>query len=153
MLTILAGPFLHATFLGHNNRNTAVLKGISVDHALGNERAKSENVLNLFGSDVLALRELKDVLAAVNNADGSIRVNESDIAGSEPAILVESFGSLVGSLVVTGGNSRSHHAKLTTGVGLVRAQVLHLGHILESPLDAAERSSNVADNGVSGEGD
>jgi hypothetical protein len=47
------------------------------------------NVLKLFWSDVFTLCQLENILCSVNNPNGSIWENHTDVSGSEPAILAQ----------------------------------------------------------------
>lgn len=89
---------------GYDDRDAAASEGVTIDQALGDFSTEAEDVLNLLGSDVLTLRKLEDILGSINNLDGTVGVDHSDVTGLEPSILVEGLLRLVGSLVVTRGD-------------------------------------------------
>ena len=64
---MLCSPLLDDRLIGDDNSDTAVLEGVTIDEALGNERRKTEDALNLLRCDVLALGKLEDVLGPVDD--------------------------------------------------------------------------------------
>ena len=66
---IVGGPFHDPGFFGDHNADAAVLKGVSVDQALGDHWRQAHDILDLLGSDILTLRQLEDVLGPVNDLD------------------------------------------------------------------------------------
>jgi len=141
-------PCFNAAHFGDHNQHAAVLERIAVDHALGDVGAQCENVLNLFGRNVFALRQLEDVLAAVNDLDGAVRIHHGDVASHEPTLLVERLGGLDGALVVPREYSGALHAQFAAGVRLVSVQVVHFGEVLQPPLNALEWAAHVSCDGV-----
>ena len=118
VFTVSGSPLFKVSHLWHNNGNDASSQRITVDHALGNVGRKGEDVFNFFWGDVFTLRQLKNVLASVNDLNRAVRVDLADVTGFEPSIL-ESFFRNVWTLVVAGKDSVSFHAKLSTWIGLV----------------------------------
>ena len=69
LYVILAGPVHGPGFLGDHNADATVFEGVAVDEALCDHRRQAHDILDLFGSDVLTLRQLKDILRPVNDLD------------------------------------------------------------------------------------
>lgn len=60
--SFLAGPSLDGILLREDNSDDIVLQGVTVDEALGDQWREAHDLLNLFGGDVLSLRQLEYVL-------------------------------------------------------------------------------------------
>ena len=83
---ILTGPFHGPGFLGDHNADAAVLERVAVDEALRAHRRQAHDILDLFWSDILTLRQLEDVFRPVNDFDRAVRENLDDVTSLEPAI-------------------------------------------------------------------
>ena len=88
---ILTGPFHGPGFLGDHNADATVFEGVAVDEALCDHRRQAHDILDLFWSDILTLRQLEDIFRPVNDFERSIRKDLNNIACAEPAIVVESL--------------------------------------------------------------
>jgi len=75
--------------------DAAVLERVSIDEALLNERRKNEDILEFFWRDVFALRQLEDILGAVDDLDRAVREDLGNVTSSEPALFVERFFGLI----------------------------------------------------------
>ena len=96
---------------GFRDLEELVLVRSAHDDAVGLQRVSRHEValdsgdscvglLDLFGGDVLSLRELEDVLGAIDDLEGSVGEDLADISGVEEPVLVEGLGRLLLVLVV-----------------------------------------------------
>eukprot|EP00967_Tisochrysis_lutea_P049205 scaffold60253_cov29-Tisochrysis_lutea.AAC.2 len=89
--------FLH---VGSADRNELGGVRVAVDEELRDVCRLSEKVLDLFGSNVFSLRELEDVLLAVDNRKRAIGIPPADVASVQPAIFTECLCGRLRVLVV-----------------------------------------------------
>mmetsp|Transcript_799 Transcript_799/g.1794 ORF Transcript_799/g.1794 Transcript_799/m.1794 type:complete len:228 (+) Transcript_799:507-1190(+) len=128
--------------------------------ALHHHRAGHIDVLNLLWRNILALRQLKDVLLAIHDLQLAIRQPDSDVPAVQPPLGVDGFGGLLRHLVVASEHVGTTVADLPTAqardaalVQLVRAvgaQVAHVRNILQPHVVDSQGQANVADGGVRG---
>src|SRR5205814_10436292 len=70
-----------------------VLPAITDDHDLADQLARRlESALDRLRRDVLAAARLDEVLLAIGDAQVIVRVDVADVAGVEPAVLVDDLG-------------------------------------------------------------
>lgn len=146
-------PLLGVDFINYDNCDTTVLERVTVDHNLRDIVGQNILVLKLFGSNVLTLRELEDVLDAVNDLKTTVGVEQADITRAEPAFIVKGFFGLLWNFIIARGAVRSHHLDLSTRVRLVVGGVVHGGYISEAELNTLKRASNVSRSRVFGSSD
>jgi hypothetical protein len=60
--TVLFSPGFGLVHVGNNDSDAAASERVSIDQGLGDERRKAKDVLDFLRCDVLALRQLEDVL-------------------------------------------------------------------------------------------
>jgi hypothetical protein len=82
--TVVLGPLQELLLLRNDNGDEVVLKAISIDEVLMDDVALLESVFKLVRNDVLTLRKLENVLLSIDDLDGSIRENGTDITGVNP---------------------------------------------------------------------
>ena len=75
--------------------DAAVLERVSIDEALLNEGRENKDILEFFWRDVLTLRQLEDILGAVDDLDRAVREDLGNVTSSEPALFVERFFGLI----------------------------------------------------------
>lgn len=125
------GPLLKLVRLGDDNSDTTVLEAVSVHHALSDIGRLDEYVLDFLGRDILSLGQFENVLAAIQNLNRAIWVNDAHVSRVEITPLVDSFSRLVRSHEVAFRDARATDANLASWVRLVRDPVLHLGQVLQ----------------------
>lgn len=72
MLAVLSVPLafvecFHVLEVGHDDRDHVVLKRVAVNETFLNEWRLAENSLDLFRSDVFSLRQLENILCAIDD--------------------------------------------------------------------------------------
>jgi hypothetical protein len=67
--------------------NNVVLKRVTIDKDLLNNRALSVDILKFLWSDIFTLRKFEDILGSINDFNRSIRKNYANITRTNPAIL------------------------------------------------------------------
>ncbi len=67
--------------------NNVVLKRVTIDKDLLNNRALSVDILKFLWSDIFTLRKFEDILSSINDFNRSIRKDYAYIARTHPAIL------------------------------------------------------------------
>lgn len=139
----LGGPRGQDGLIEHQNRYNVVLQAVPVHEDLSDEGSLAVNVFQFLGGNVLALRELENILNSVNDFHGSVRVDETDITRAKPSIL-KRFSCLIRPFVIAGEDARPPAQKFASRVWFVRAEVLHLGHVLQAELDAGLGSAYVS---------
>ena len=130
--------------LRDDDRDTAVLQGVSIDEALLDVGRLNKDILNLLWGDVLSLRKLEDVLASVKDLDGSVGVDNADIASVQVALSIDCLGGLVWSHKVTGCDARTANTDLTARERFVSNTVVHIRQVLQADGAMLKRSSNGA---------
>jgi len=75
----LRRPLLKHCHLGHYDTHAAVSIWVAVDQALGDVVRLDEDIFNLFRCHILSLRQLENVLAAIEDSDSAIRVDYTDV--------------------------------------------------------------------------
>ncbi len=95
--------------------------------------------LNNIGSHVLTLLQLEHILLSINDPNGQIRSNLSNIASMEPSITSNHLFCCLRHLVITLENLRPTNAQFSTRsrialAVLIRSSVFHLRDILQSHL-------------------
>ena len=128
------GPLHAPGLLGNDDANASVLEGVTVDEGLCDHLGKGHDLLDLLRGDVLSLRQLEEILGAVNDLDGSVGENLCHVTGHEPALSIEAFVGLIPSLVVAREDGGTVHADLASRVRLVGAGVVHIWEILQANL-------------------
>jgi len=68
-LAVFFCPLFGSRLFDYHNCNTAILERVSVDHDLCDQRKEYVYVLELLGSNVLALAELEYIFGAINDFD------------------------------------------------------------------------------------
>lgn len=77
------------------------LRRVAVDVGLGQDAGVGEvDVLDALGRDVLALSELEDVLAAIDDLEAAELVDLRNVASRKPPVRVDRLGCLLGVLIV-----------------------------------------------------
>mmetsp|Transcript_62152 Transcript_62152/g.110106 ORF Transcript_62152/g.110106 Transcript_62152/m.110106 type:complete len:348 (-) Transcript_62152:373-1416(-) len=125
----------------HDHRDESGEVRVAVDPHLPDVRRLGEDHLDLLGGDVLSLRQLEDVLLAVDDRKSAVRIPPADVAREEPAVGVDRLGGGGGGLVVAREDGRPAHRHLAAGGRLVRG-VVHLGHVLELNLNHRHRRAD-----------
>ena len=151
LLIILAvglRPPTESLRVDNDDGHAAVLKRVTVQHDLGDILGLDQDILDLLRGDILALRQLKDTLASVENLDGAVRVDDTHVAGVQVAIFVDGLGSLVGSEEVAACDARATHTNLTAWERLVINPVVHLRQVLETDGSVHHWPANSARNWV-----
>mmetsp|Transcript_15960 Transcript_15960/g.38838 ORF Transcript_15960/g.38838 Transcript_15960/m.38838 type:complete len:608 (-) Transcript_15960:73-1896(-) len=136
-MAVLLGPRHEHLIVGHHHGHEVRFQGVAVHEALRDELAACVHVLDLLGRDILALRQLKDVLLAVDDLEAPAGEPQPDIPRVQPALCVHHLVRLVLRLVVPQEHAGSAHAHLAARVGLVSRGVVHLCHAVQ--LDLAAR--------------
>jgi hypothetical protein len=72
-----------------NDGNIKVLQGVAIQEAFSDIWTSEVNVLDLFWGDVLSLTELVNILFSINDFQGAIGQNYSDVPTVVPAILID----------------------------------------------------------------
>lgn len=75
--------------------DAAVLERVAVNETLLDEGREHKDVLEFFWRNVLALRQLEDILGAVDDLDRAVREDLGNVTSSEPALFVERFFGLI----------------------------------------------------------
>ena len=78
-----------------------MLQRVTIDEDLCDLRNLSKDILELFGSDVLTLRKLEDILRTVDDSDCTIWQDYADITRVDPAIISDCILGLLGVLEVS----------------------------------------------------
>lgn len=99
-LVVGSSPLEAGYCLEDDDSNTAILERITVNEDLLDVLGQGVFVLELLRGDVLTLGKLKDVLDTVDDLDRTVRVDHTDIAREEPALIVKGFSSLIFEFVV-----------------------------------------------------
>lgn len=86
--------------VGHHDRDELVAQAVAKDEGLRNKGRAHVHVLDLLGRDVLPLRQLEDVLLAVNDLQAAARQPRAHVA------CARATGVLV-NIVVSSGKSGS----------------------------------------------
>ena len=73
------GPLLELFRVANNDSHGAILQRIAVDHALQDIVGLNEDVFELLRRDILALRKLQNVFAAVNDLNRAVWINDGNI--------------------------------------------------------------------------
>lgn len=68
-LTVFRGPLGDLVCVRNDYCHTATSKRIAIHHSLGNKRGKPVDIFDFLRCDVLALRQLEDVLGAIDDTD------------------------------------------------------------------------------------
>ena len=97
---VFFGPSTEGLIIRDYDGHGTVFVGVSIDHDLSNLWRLDIGVLQLFRSQIFALREFEDVLGPVDDLYCSVRVNHTNISGEEPAVN-DGFSSFVRSLEVS----------------------------------------------------
>ncbi len=93
--------------------NNVVLKRVTIDKDLLNNRALSVDILKFLWSDIFTLRKFEDILSSINDFNRSIRKDYAYIARTHPAILRESFFGPLGVLKIALENIRTSKLDFT----------------------------------------
>mmetsp|Transcript_17633 Transcript_17633/g.30374 ORF Transcript_17633/g.30374 Transcript_17633/m.30374 type:complete len:362 (-) Transcript_17633:1029-2114(-) len=148
---LLLRPDGQVVQLRHHHRDQVRLHAVAVDEDLADELAAAEDVLEVLGSDVLAVGQLEDVLLPVDDRERAVGVPPPDVAGVKPAVLVEA-GLAVGLVAVVARKDIEALEAHLAARELVRRQVPHLGHVHQLDFGAGQRRSNRAGHVVAGWG-
>ena len=140
----LRGPGQENLLVRHDDGDERRHERVPVDEALRDKPASRVDVLDLLGRDVLALRQLEDVLLAVDDLEPAAGEPQADVARVQPPLVIDDLVRLVLRLVVALEHARAAHANLAAGVRPVRGGVVHLGHVLELDLAARYGRSDVS---------
>jgi len=137
-------PLLSVNFIDNDNSDTTVLERVAINHNLRNIVGQDIFVLELLGSNVLTLRELEDILYAIDDLKTTVGVEQADITRAEPAFIVKGLFCLCWDFIVASGYIRSHHLDLSTRIRLVIGGIVHGRNISEAELNTMKRASNVS---------
>ena len=85
-----------------------------------------EDIFNLFRRDIFSLRKLEDVLAAIEDTNRAVRVDDADVARVQVALSIERFGRLVRPLEVAREHAWTANANLASGERLICDAVIHI---------------------------
>jgi hypothetical protein len=110
--------------------DAAVLERVAVNETLLDEGREHKDVLEFFWRNVLALRQLEDILGAVDDLDRAVREDLGNVTSSEPALFVERFFGLIVTEEVALENRWSLHANLASWIRFISGEVLHFRNIL-----------------------
>ena len=80
--------------LRHHDRHRTTLQRVALHNHLSNERTPRVRTLHLLRRNVLALRQLEQILLSVNDLQAPVRQPHPDIARVEPALLVNGLARL-----------------------------------------------------------
>mmetsp|Transcript_1798 Transcript_1798/g.4679 ORF Transcript_1798/g.4679 Transcript_1798/m.4679 type:complete len:507 (-) Transcript_1798:533-2053(-) len=129
---------LHRDHHGHQ----AVLKAVAIHPQLLQHLKLLELALHLLHSDVLALRQLEDVLDAVDDPQIPVLANLTDVASVEPAITLKYLLGDVLPLEVAREHGVAADQDLAAR-GVSQRVVVHVRHRLQPDLHARERGPDV----------
>ena len=90
-LTVLLGPCFNVFEVWDDDRDEVRLEGVAVDENFLDVRTLEVDALKLFGSDVFALCQLKNILSSIDNFDRAIWHDHAYISSPEPSILDRCF--------------------------------------------------------------
>mmetsp|Transcript_41149 Transcript_41149/g.129241 ORF Transcript_41149/g.129241 Transcript_41149/m.129241 type:complete len:202 (-) Transcript_41149:1486-2091(-) len=164
---MLLAPGEHRLLVWNDDSDEGGLERVAVDPRLEDEAGGGDNRLDALDGDVLALRQLEDVLLPVDDAQAPVQVPLPDVPRMQPAVSIEHRCCLTLELVVALHDVPPPHADLSSrqllaGHGRVEASleghlllklfsrprvhvlraVLHLRHIYQLHLRAWQRSSD-----------
>ena len=83
------GPRQENLLVRHDHGDERRHQRVAVDEALRDKLASRVDVLNLLGRDVLALRQLEDVLLAVDDLEPAAGQPQADVARVQPPLVVD----------------------------------------------------------------
>jgi hypothetical protein len=72
-----------------NDSDIKVLQRVAIKEALSDIWTSEVNVLDFFWGDVLSLTKLVNILFSINDFQGAIRQNYSDVPTVVPAVLID----------------------------------------------------------------
>lgn len=116
-----------------NYSNIEVLQWVTIKETLSNIRTSEVNVLNLLGGNVLSLTQLVNILLSVDDFQGAIGQNYSDISAVIPTVIVDSLFCVLLVQVVSFEDWVASCANLSSG-RVVGRKVVHLWHIYQLEL-------------------
>lgn len=99
-----------------------------MDKYLGNIRTLGVHVFQLLRCDVLALRQLENVLRTIDDLNRSVWEDHANVARRQPTVLTECLLRLFFILEVAMENGGTLVANFTTRIR-VRGHVLHLRYV------------------------
>lgn len=99
------------------------------------------DLFDLLRGDVLSLRQLEDVLGSVDDLEGSVGQQLTDVSTVHESVLVDALVSLGLVLVVAQENGMSSQADLSSWVG-VSGKIFHFWDVNKLELQGANGSSD-----------
>ena len=142
-LFLLPDPLSGDLEVGDDDSDEVRLERVAVDVDLRHEARLHVHVLQFLRRDVLALRQLEDVLGPVYDFNATIGKYQADISRQEPAIDERlSVLLLVHEIALEDG--RPLEADFTSRVWPVTRRVPHLRNISQPDLQARKWAANMA---------
>ena len=168
--SVLLRPNHHSAVLGDNHSHQERTQRVSVHEDLTHQRRLSVDDLQLLRSDVFSLRQLEEVLLAVDNLRittpilphlrRSVREHHRNIARVEEVVSIVRLLRQFGMTEVAGRNIVSLHmislshtytqTQLSTTdarhavVIAIRVEIVHIGNVLQTHVAGSQRSSHVS---------
>lgn len=168
--SVLLRPNHHSAVLGDNHSHQERTQRVSVHEDLTHQRRLSVDDLQLLRSDVFSLRQLEEVLLAVDNLRittpilphlrRSVREHHRNIARVEEVVSIVRLLRQFGMTEVAGRNVVSLHmislshtytqTQLSTTdarhavVIAIRVEIVHIGNVLQTHVAGSQRSPHVS---------
>src|SRR3989338_5512237 len=129
------GPRNEGVRIWNDDGNQARLERVTIDEDLLYVFVLQEARFDLLGSNILALRELEDVLLTIDDGEGTIGIHETNISSVEPPIDIDSLFGLVRLVIVPVEDVGSANENLSSG-RVIGGEIVHVGDVFELDLGA-----------------
>mmetsp|Transcript_24508 Transcript_24508/g.38011 ORF Transcript_24508/g.38011 Transcript_24508/m.38011 type:complete len:224 (+) Transcript_24508:295-966(+) len=150
VFTVVSSPLGADFAVDNNDRDGVVAHAVAVDEVLGDKLRLHVDVLNLLGSQVLALRQLEDVFDTINDFNSAVGQNHSHVSALEP-LTVESLGRLLRVLEVALHDTRTPEHNFASG-RTVSGQVVHVREVSQLQFDVLARATHDSSHLVTSHG-